>query len=374
MGSGASQVVHSDAIVSAGYSSLCNTNNSGIDFFEKDEQIKVNSLAKTPFHATWYNISTLSQMLSPRQGMAYGFHSETEKILFAFGQKENLDYASDLVCYDVKTNEMSILIQNLGEGRTNSSGIMIGDYFFIFGGNNSFHYYNDLYRFNVTTLQVEFVTGIGKSPSPRSNSIMGTFDDSIYIWGGELPNGETDSNVYIFNIKNNSWSSVNSEVKPRAAASYTQMKNKIYIYGSSDNEGMLILDMQTVDFEIIKNHGQFPLPDIKYPGLVSVFPNYILCFGGTSTNKTTHLFAFDVNRKYWFIFHTKPKEGEENKGKINENGFFKVPRQFSFASVYDEKRKMILYTLSDQFTSLGVFDLSKALSKLNLGEDLLSML
>lgn len=376
MGAEQSEMLHSDAIYSSGYTSISETS-SNKDLVDHDFQEKHQNLTKTAFHASWHVNTNAFRAPKPRKGIAYGFHSSSNKIFFAFGEKENNELSSELISYDVKTNRWSTVLQRIGQARTHATGNMYGDHFYIFGGKSDDSYFNDLYKINVYTSEIAKIHGDGIKPSPRCNAVIGHFEGCIIIWGGKCAEGKTDNDIHVYNIKNNTWSTVSSDVQSRIAPSFTQMDNKIYIYGSSEKEGMLILDMQTLTFEIIPKNGTAPQTTVEHPGLVAVYPNYILCFGGSSEYHYTHLFAFDTIRKWWFVFHIKPSQEDESKGEVNDLGLFKIPRQSSFASIYDSKTRQIISVFGNHLeenTPIGVFDLAKALALCNQREDLLSML
>lgn len=89
------------------------------------------------------------------------------------------------------------------------------------------------------------------------------------------------------------------------------------------------------------------------------------------------MYAYDTNRRWWFLFHIKPSEKDEEKGEITELGLFKIPRHHSFASIYDDKRRKVISVfgnLKEIYSSIEELDIAKALSICNIRDDLLSML
>lgn len=379
MGAGQSEIAYNSAVTAAGYTSITDSEEDipkSTSFAEANEYCLSNTIIKTPFHANWHMHEGAFYPPSPRMGTAFVYNPNNHRIYYAFGEKANNEYSTELVCYDIGANTWSTVIQDLGIGRSHATATLIGNDLYIFGGNNNETYYNQLIKVNLNTNEFSQLQGHGEVPSPRNNAVIGNFNGKIYIWGG-FSKVNVDSNIYVYDLKSNTWSIVDCDFTPRPTAGFTQIYDKIYIYGSHNTDGMLILDLQKCAFELIPKKGSYPQITLNYPSVVACGSNYILCFGGTSDFVFSHLFAYDVLRRWWFLFHIKPVMNDQHKGEISDIGLFKVPRNHSAAAVYDTKNRQIIYTFGsklDQDSPLGIFEMAKGIAQCNQREDMVAML
>lgn len=70
--------------------------------------------------------------------------------------------------------------------------------------------------------------------------------DNIYIIGGQIGHGDTDS-IYIFDTENNQLIKSNINLKiPRSEAKIIILNNVIYIMGGSNHKTDVISDIETI--------------------------------------------------------------------------------------------------------------------------------
>lgn len=379
MGANQSEIAYTSAVVAAGYTSISETKDSipkSSSLADVDDYVTSNTLIKTPFHANWHLNEGAFNSPVARMGTAFTYYPEQNKVYYAFGAKTNGECSSELVCYDINANRWSTVIQDLGRPRHHATGTRIGNDFYIFGGNTGNQYLSSLVKIDLVTKEVTEIQAHGEAPSPRINAIIGNYNGNIFIWGGAA-NNRVESNIHIYNPKTISWTTVNCDHEPRPMCGFCQLGNSIYIYGGCNGEGLLILDLQKCVFEVVDPKGSYPQTTLNFPSMIPVQSNYILCFGGTSEYRYSHIFAYDITRKWWFLYHIKPIMNDMHKGEISEIGLFKVPREHSMAAIYDQKNRQILYTFGSKLVSevpFGVFEMGKSLAQCNLREDMLFML
>ncbi|RQM21521.1 hypothetical protein B5M09_011574 [Aphanomyces astaci] len=107
---------------------------------------------------------------------------------------------------------------------------------YLFGGWSGKTALNDVWRFDLTTLEWRLVHGDGKQPRPRNNHASAVVDRKIYIHGGH--DGSTWlSDFYVFDTETSTWAEVTtSGVGPSARACHTMSKvgGKLFVFGGFD--------------------------------------------------------------------------------------------------------------------------------------------
>ncbi|RHY96848.1 hypothetical protein DYB35_005870, partial [Aphanomyces astaci] len=105
---------------------------------------------------------------------------------------------------------------------------------YLFGGWSGKTALNDVWRFDLTTLEWRLVHGDGKLPRPRNNHASAVVDRKIYIHGGH--DGSTWlSDFYVFDTETSTWAEVTtSGVGPSARACHTMSKvgGKLFVFGA----------------------------------------------------------------------------------------------------------------------------------------------
>jgi len=119
------------------------------------------------------------------------------------------------------------------EKRDCHSSIVYKDQMVIFGGGDSFNWYDDMHMFDFKTLTWSEVITEGPKPLGRAGHSATLYNDKMYIFGGW--NGMlTLNDMYMFDLKTLTWSEVNTycyRPAPRDSHSATLINDKILIIG-----------------------------------------------------------------------------------------------------------------------------------------------
>ena len=380
MGANGSSVEEDAAIVAAGYETVGDPGPFVIKDFdtqkrEKNEE-KWKKLMKTPFHATMKKITTNTHSIEPIYGQCYAYSKEKETLFVAFGELGNKRMNRDLIVYDARNKKFSIFMKNIGEGRVHSSMVLENNFLYIFGGNNDSKYLSEFIRIDTETKEIVKLPMEGENaPCPRSSAVIGHNNGKIIIWGGN--NGlSIDGAIHVFDTKTNEWIKHETYQKTRFEPGYVQKGKNIYIFGSSEKHGLMRLDTEAMELINLNETGTKPQNTVSHPSLVCC-GDYLLCFGGTSNFLYSHLFAYDIEKNWWFVFHIKPDESTIDIGEITDLGLFKFPRQDSQASFYNESERSVYFMFGNRMEDhvpVYEFDLGKALTLLNERKDLIDML
>ena len=103
---------------------------------------------------------------------------------------------------------------------------------------------------------------------------------------------------------------------------------------------------------------------------------YAFFIGGKSNSKFTLIYACDLERLWWFVFHIKPDRVSANtsNGYVNEIGMFLVPSLHSFALFYSNKRREIGMTLGIPTIDpppISTISIGEALGFLHIRDDMI---
>ena len=81
---------------------------------------------------------------------------------------------------------------------------IINDSLYTFGGYN-IQKLNEFYEFNINKHSWKKVKFTGKAPCPRSGHLMSSLKNKLYIYGGTDNNDKALNDFYEFNIYTISW-------------------------------------------------------------------------------------------------------------------------------------------------------------------------
>ncbi|UYP47573.1 hypothetical protein NEF87_003858 [Candidatus Lokiarchaeum ossiferum] len=163
----------------------------------------------------------------------------------------------------------------------------------LFGGMNVIDVsrMNDMWEFNLETEKWEELV-LAVSPSPRSDMSM-YYDDSlnkVFLFGGYSPYGSKLSDMWEFDIRNQTWSEVNCSLKPRARYGHQMVYNSHSHEGilfGGNNAGMMndlwAFNGSTLTWSELINTNP---PPVRYWNCLTYMPssNSILVYGGRNDN------------------------------------------------------------------------------------------
>jgi hypothetical protein len=217
-------------------------------------------------------------------------------------------------------------------------------------------------------------------PEPRSAPIVVLSPDqrSIYVWGGY--NTNWPNSLHILDTSTWSWRCVPAVEKGRAGVPAIIYGQHIYCHGGAVMDGLLDISMSEETVSVIGVTGSPPRTEIVSGGMIAV-GRYAFFFGGRglgAKDKWTHLYALDLERKWWFIFPIRPdgKTVTVEDGCV-ANGVFMVPRMHSFGFGYSWKKRALIGFLGspcEDPSPILILEIGEAVSVLNLREDMRDML
>ncbi|OHT15292.1 hypothetical protein TRFO_14193 [Tritrichomonas foetus] len=398
-------------------------------------------LHKVPYHAKWS--ITCSQSLSPqpRVGHFFATSKKHQKTFVGCGKNDTEYLKPDEVWeFDHNTHLWKrIAISSFINGKKmppseeacstifedeQNNEIII----FVFGGKKGSKFWKDLTAININQKTIEVMKRNGSYPPGLAGAFMSFFEGNIFIWGGIDKKGKINQTLYSYNLHTKRWENHNND-KPtnfnntfthtnsqssqdkklnqsdksvnksgshsdkhesancvknvlnesgRYNASCVTIDGKMYIFGGLKESSLMCINLHDRTSTSIQTSGLSPIPDYHYGRLLPV-KDHLFYFGGKANNKFTLLYALDMKRNWWFVFHVQPdfETVSIENGKINDNGFFMVPRIHSFGCCYAERRRSIVaflgYPMLDP-PQLFELSLGEAFGFINLRNDMLDIM
>ncbi|EAX90255.1 Kelch motif family protein [Trichomonas vaginalis G3] len=334
------------------------------------------NLVTPEYQADWTVTFDNSVTPCPRKYQCSSYSPEKDILFIAYGQGSKGQYLSDCWILDFSTMKWNKLAQNLLSPRAGSSCIFVQDKVFIFGGEHQGTYYTDLHSVDINTGEYKLVETTGISPEARSGCVISYWKNKLYIWGGF--NSKILNNLYVLDMDTYKWTKIDIQFLGRAAPAYCTVDNNVWIYGSTRNQGLIKLDMETNKLEAIDSCGKTPPMDNQAAVMIR-FEDYLVFFGGRCEPESYSLvYAFYIPKSQWFTLHVRPDSDTLTlaDGIVNEDGQFLLPSEQGFSALYKEKDRTI-YSIFGQYCKapLPIYTLylGNAISFLNHRNDMLEM-
>lgn len=335
-------------------------------------------IALTPFHGTWSMEFPSCLAPAPRTGFFFAFDERRSRAYIGYGFSEARGFLSDVWALDVLTLTWSELRLSgeIRSGRSGAKACLVGDRILIFGGYAKPDYFADLHTIDVTTGEVRTVAASGPAPSPRSSPIVAFHGNRYYLWGGY--NSCWHSELCVLDFSTMVWEQHPQGITGRTAVPFVIMGDTLYSFGCSKSGGMLALDLNENCVEIRPTVGVEPPCAVTCAGMVRV-GKYALFFGGKGKGEHTLIYACDLKKMWWFVFHVLPDNRSVTlaDGRVSESGLFMLPRMHSFGYCYVRERREVLAFLGapekDPPPMFKIY-IGEALAFLNLRDDMTDVL
>lgn len=331
------------------------------------------SLHKTAYHGVWSMSYSTTICPITRMGQCWVYDEETHRLIIAYGTDPNGSCLNDVWALDVNALTWKCLNPKATTPRQFASAVLIGRNMMVFGGVCNHKFFADLHAINIDTGAVQMINLNTPGPGPRSSPVMFTTPDgSLYLWGGY--DGSAKTGVHVLRQGANEWYRFEKAHTGRAAAAFCQHKGRYFAFGSSKGHGLLEFHPETGEFDTIDCTGTEPPHQLNRAALVSV-DEYLFLIGGEADTQFMHVFALDVDRRWWFAFHIRPDMESISlaDGNVNKNGLFQLPREFAASIVYNAEKKEIISVMGSRLINPPpVFKLSigAALASLHIRSDM----
>ncbi|KAH0785466.1 Kelch motif family protein [Histomonas meleagridis] len=336
-------------------------------------------LLKMSFAATWSIQFPESLAPTPREGHFSTYSEELQKLYIGYGTDSVGTIMNDVWELDLAQQKWRrIILHDPLFPRTNCSASISGDLIYVFGGEtNECEYVSQLHSINIKTGEISIADdSLPDYPEPRISPIIQAYNQKIFIWGGS--NGSNLSDLSILDLSENHWRTIKIDFQGRSSVPWCLIDHKVYSYGGSKNSSLIIIDLEEESVVQEQCIGSPPPPESSSAGMVRV-ENSILYFGGKTQTNWSLLYALDLSRSWWYVFHVLPDNETVTvrDGRVNEYGQFMLPRTHHFSIGYSPKDKKVVATLGAPFNeppTLFVLSIGEALGVLHMRDDMLDEL
>ena len=337
-------------------------------------------LVTPPFNGVW-SILHVPQLSEPETRIGQFTCSNGTDCFVGFGSR-NQQYFRDLWRLKLDTLTWS-RIELKGDVPSERNGlravIVKGTHILVFGGFFSGTYYGDLFAIEIASGTVQRLETTGPAPSPRTGAIVGTHNNKFFVWGGY--NGNWPNELHVLDLGTLTWRVLATDVVGRTGVPFVHAGSRIISYGGSKQEGVVVIDMDRETVEVVPATGAAPPSENMGAGMAMI-DDFVLYYGGKDASDKmgkTLVYALDLNRMWWFLFHIRPdyETVSLHDGHITDNGLFMVPRLHSFSFAVSKTRRAAVcffgVPVRDK-VEFSVFWLGNALSVLNHRTDMKNML
>ena len=331
------------------------------------------SLHRTAYHGVWSMMYPDGLGPLTRIGQCSVYDAEKRRLIIAYGVDANGECLNDVWALDLNTNSWACLNKSAATPRQFPSAVLIGRQMWVFGGVCDHKFFADLHSIDIDTGAVTMVSIGGTGPGPRTSPVLFTTKDgSLFLWGGY--DGSAKSGVHVLRSGSAEWHRFDRAHTGRAAAAFCEHKGRYFVFGSSKGHGLLEFHPEKGEFETIDCTGAEPQHQLNRASLISV-DEYLFLIGGEADSQFMHIFALDVNRRWWFAFHVRPDMESISlaDGNVNKNGLFMLPREYSASVAYVAENKEIVSVLGSRLMNpVPVFKISlgAALASLHMRSDM----
>lgn len=342
---------------------------------------KHTSIRKPPFAATW-SLETPENIDVPTPRQRH-FSTRSYSLnlgVIGFGIDKDDNLLEDMWTYDLSklSWKKSELKGAKIPPRTGSRATFDKqNNLYVFGGANGDLFFNDIYKINIISGECIELDTTGDVPSPRNSPLLAHYDGKLFVWGGY--DGGWPSDLYSLELSTNVWTKYQQpNVKGKTGTSFTIVDSKIYCYASAKRGGIYQIDLATNVVSQLKTYGEDLDQDIMSAALFYI-DNYLILIGGKNQPEYVHVYACNLNRLQWFIFHVVPDlvTVTEHSGQLDKNYDFLIPRISSVSISYSKKKRSILTVLGNPMIDpppFNVLYIGEALSQLHLRDDMMSTL
>ena len=354
-----------------------------------------------PFSGIWSHV-TFKGSKQPQQRIwaCSAYSDEYDVLVVAYGKSTADDslFFNDCWVLDFNQGAWKCLSEKVKSPRIGARAVIVGTRMFIFGGMFNGKYLADLHSIDILTGEVDILKTTGHAPKPRTTPVVTAYDGKLLVWGG-YDECEDHSTLHSMDIQTNVWQRNKSLVAGRMNASFAQIdcvtnshtsdnlinldtnskcySKKLFIFGSAKRQGLLQVNMDSSLFEEVFTTGNEP-PASENGTVMIPVEKYLIVFGGAS-QQYTHVYAYDPDRKWWFVFTVEPdrKTVHEKDGRVLKNRLFMLPGEESPAACYRSKTREIYYCFGSTRKTrnkVSRISIGEALSILKLREDMLDAL
>ncbi|KAG0045353.1 Negative regulator of mitotic exit [Gryganskiella cystojenkinii] len=162
-------------------------------------------------------------------------------VMYVFGGQLSGFYMNDIASFDAKTlnGKRPVWTQldpksDLPPARAGHCAASFDGKVYIFGGADNKYYYNDIWCYNPETDRWSSIAAFGTLPDSRQGHTTVVIDDTMYVFGGMNNEDRLLGDLWAFNFTERRWTCIPTTVdtaSPRSEHAMCNVGDKIYIFG-----------------------------------------------------------------------------------------------------------------------------------------------
>ena len=367
------------AATSSSYLRMDNTRGSSMvepETFTKNQYRA--DLFPTPYVGTWSIENSLGTGPSARTKHFTAYSAEQRIAYVGYGVKASGEFTNDVWALSTTTNQwrrLKLSGQSISP-RAGATACMMGKYIVVFGGyTGADNYVSDLHTIDTETGAVMMAPVRGGAATPRSDAVIGIYNEKLFVWGGY--NGSNCSDLDIMEFRTMTWRKVPTSFEGCPTSPFVQVGSRLLSFGGPKVGGFICVDMNTEQVTTVACTGAPPNAEVTHAGMVRA-ENYLFFFGGRAKQVWTMVYACDIAKNWWFVFFVAPDDVTTTTadGRVSSDGLFLLPHLSEFSTVYDHaKRQIYAFLGNPEKTPAPLFILSigDSLGVINLREDMAAM-
>ena len=166
----------------------------------------------------------------PRFGSSF-WTDEENNYLYLFGGKNDTTILGDLWRFDVSTLTWENVNAKGLSPRDDAVGLRIGEEVYLFGE-------KEFTSLNLATMSATNIVSKGDEPKKRSDSVMWSNEDTIYLFGGRK-DSKTFGDFWSYDTSSNQWTKRNDSIVPEArwgSAFATNRFSEVLLFGGQKQD------------------------------------------------------------------------------------------------------------------------------------------
>lgn len=218
------------------------------------------------------------------------------ELLYAVGGWCSGDAISMVECYDLKSNEWSV-VPAMSKRRCGVGVAVLNDFLYAIGGHDGVNYLNSIERYDPKTRQ--WSSSVPSTSTCRTSFGVAVLDDSVYAVGGQ-DGTSCLKHVEKYNPKENKWTSVSPMLSRRLGVAVAVLDGHLYAVGGSDGSA----PVNTVErYDPGKNTWEFVAPMScrrKHLGAAALNGKLYAVGGRSETTELNTVECYDPSANQWF--------------------------------------------------------------------------
>jgi len=198
----------------------------------------------------------------------------------------------------VKMNPEWIGLATLGVPRFGGAMFIYNNVLFTVGGVSRTGVTSTVEKIDLSTMSRSYGSSM---PAPRAHFAFGVIGTKLYVLGGLDRGGMPTNTIYVYDIANNSWSTLSTTLpKNIAYCAGAVLGTAIYVIGGIDDQGNILKDTYAFDTSSNTVSAKASMNTARQNHSCAALGGKIYCFGGDDgSNPLQSIEVYDPSANTW---------------------------------------------------------------------------